>query len=79
MLVAEGAADACVDAPGLSVWDLAAVQVVVEEAGGRLTDFEGARRIDGGQALTSNGRVHDEVLAALRSSESYVAARTAAS
>ena len=40
MLVAEGAADANVDAPGVTIWDLAAVQVVVEEAGGRFTDLE---------------------------------------
>jgi histidinol-phosphatase len=67
MLVAEGAADAAVDAPGVNLWDLAAVQVVVEEAGGRFSDFAGRRRLDGGNAVTSNGRVHDEVLAALAS------------
>lgn len=64
MLVAEGAVDAAVDSPGVSVWDLAAVQVVVEEAGGRLTDLAGARRIDSGSAVSSNGLLHDEVLAA---------------
>ena len=68
MLVAEGAAEAAVDAPGVNLWDLAAVQVVVEEAGGRFTDFAGRRRLDGGNAVTSNGRVHDEVLAALAGS-----------
>ena len=67
MLVAEGAADANVDAPGVTVWDLAAVQVIVEEAGGRFTDFAGARRIDGGSAVSSNGHLHDAVLTALRS------------
>ncbi len=65
MLVAEGAADANVDAPGVTVWDLAAVQVIVEEAGGRFTDFAGVRRLDGGSAVSSNGRLHEEVLAAL--------------
>jgi histidinol-phosphatase len=65
MLVAEGAADANVDAPGVTVWDLAAVQIVVEEAGGRFTDLGGARRLDGGSALSTNGHLHDAVLATL--------------
>ena len=42
MLVAEGAVDGAVDAVGVSEWDLAAVQVIVEEAGGRFSDFAGA-------------------------------------
>jgi histidinol-phosphatase len=66
MLVAEGAADANLDAPGVTIWDLAAVQVVVEEAGGRFTDLAGERRLDGGSALSSNGHLHDAVLALLR-------------
>ena len=66
MLVAEGAADGTVDgAPGLAEWDLAAVQVIVEEAGGRFSDFAGHARIDSGSAVTSNGLLHDELLAAL--------------
>lgn len=65
MLVAEGAADVAVDAVGVSVWDLAAVQVIVEEAGGRFSDFAGASRIDAGTAVSSNGLLHDEALAAL--------------
>jgi histidinol-phosphatase len=65
MLVAEGAVDAAVDAVGVAPWDLAAVQVIVEEAGGRFSDFEGARRIDGGTGVTSNGELHEELLAAL--------------
>ena len=65
MLVAEGAADAAVDAVGVSEWDLAAVQVVVEEAGGRFSDLGGARRIDSGTAVSSNGLLHDEVLRAV--------------
>ncbi|MBM2822479.1 MAG: putative Inositol monophosphatase [Thermoleophilia bacterium] len=66
MLVAEGAVDGTVDgAFGLSEWDLAAVQVIVEEAGGRFSDFSGARRIDSGTAVTSNGLLHDELLVAL--------------
>jgi histidinol-phosphatase len=65
MLVAEGAADGAVDAVGVSEWDLAAVQVIVEEAGGRFSDFSGASRIDSGTALSSNGLLHEELLAAL--------------
>jgi histidinol-phosphatase len=65
MLVAEGACDVAVE-PVVSLWDLAAVQIVVEEAGGRFTNLAGERRADGGSALSSNGRLHDEVLAAFR-------------
>src|SRR5918999_1443226 len=51
MLVAEGAVDICVD-PVVSVWDLAAVTVVVEEAGGAFTDLTGEYRIDGGSGVS---------------------------
>ena len=66
MLVAEGAADGAIDAVGVSLWDLAAVQVIVEEAGGTFTDFGGVRRADGGSAISSNGRLHDALLAPSR-------------
>jgi len=65
MLVAEGAIDVAVD-PEVKIWDLAATKVIVEEAGGRFTDLTGVSRADGGSALSSNGLIHDEVLAALR-------------
>ena len=65
MLVAEGAVDGAIDAIGVSLWDLAAVQVMVEEAGGTFTDFHGARRLDGGSAITSNGHLHPALLAAV--------------
>jgi histidinol-phosphatase len=65
MLVAEGAVDGAVDAVGVSEWDLAAVQVIVEEAGGRFSDFQGVSRIDGGAAVTSNGLLHAELLDAV--------------
>jgi histidinol-phosphatase len=68
MLVAEGAVDAAVDARGVSEWDLAAVQVIVEEAGGRFSDVGGEARLDGGTAVTSNGLLHDELLAAVTKS-----------
>ena len=65
MLVAEGAVDGAVDAVGVSIWDLAAVRIVVEEAGGRFTDAAGVARIDGGTAISSNGHLHDELLAGI--------------
>jgi histidinol-phosphatase len=65
MLVAEGAVDASVDTVGVAEWDLAAVQVIVEEAGGRFTDFEGVARFDGRSAIASNGLLHDELLRSL--------------
>jgi histidinol-phosphatase len=64
VLVAEGAVDVSCE-PEVSLWDLAALQVVVEEAGGRFSDLAGASRADGGSVVCSNGRLHDEVLAAL--------------
>jgi len=57
-LVAEGAAEAMVEV-GLSPWDAAAPMVLVEEAGGRVTDLEGRRKVDTGTFLTTNGRLHD--------------------
>jgi histidinol-phosphatase len=66
MLVAEGAVDVSCE-PEVSLWDLAALQVVVEEAGGRFTDLSGAATPDGGSVVCSNGPLHDEVLARLAS------------
>jgi histidinol-phosphatase len=66
MLVAEGAIDGAIDAIGVSAWDLAAVQVIVEEAGGTFTDFAGEARIDGGSAISSNGHLHPVLLDAVR-------------
>ena len=66
-LLAEGAAEAMVEV-GLKAWDAAAPLVLIEEAGGRATDFEGRRAIDGGTFLASNGRLHDLVLTRLRTS-----------
>jgi histidinol-phosphatase len=60
VLVAEGAIDVGLD-PIVSLWDLAALQVIVEEAGGRFTDFAGQARPDGGSAISTNGLLHEEV------------------
>ncbi len=66
VLVAEGALDVSVEVGGMRLWDLAPLQVIVEEAGGRFTDLSGAARADAGEAVVTNGLLHDEVLAALR-------------
>ena len=64
VLVAEGAVDASFE-PEVSLWDLAPLQVIVEEAGGRFTSLAGEARPDGGSAVCSNGLLHEEILAAL--------------
>ena len=61
MLVAEGAVDIAAE-PEVSLWDLAALQVIVEEAGGVFTDLSGRAAPDGGSAVSTNGSLHDEVL-----------------
>jgi len=66
VLVADGSIDIAVEVGALALWDLAAVQVIVEEAGGRFTDLQGVARADGGDAVATNGLLHDDVLAALR-------------
>ncbi len=63
-LVAEGALDVAVE-PEVALWDFAPLELLVAEAGGRFTDLAGAPPSDGGGALSSNGFLHDEVLAAL--------------
>ena len=65
VLVAEGAVDVSAE-PEVSLWDIAPLQVVVEEAGGRFTDLSGKARPDRGSILCSNGLLHDAALALLR-------------
>jgi histidinol-phosphatase len=64
MLVAEGAAEIATD-PEATLWDLAAVSIVVEEAGGRFTSLEGVDGPGAGSGLATNGLLHTEALAAL--------------
>ena len=64
MLVADGSIDIAVEVGGLAVWDIAAVKVVVEQAGGRCTDLRGDARIDTGDVISTNGLLHDDVVAA---------------
>lgn len=65
VLVARGSAEAMFE-PRLAIWDLAAPQVVVEEAGGRCTTFEGGPLVHDGSMLVTNGLLHDELLQRLR-------------
>jgi histidinol-phosphatase len=62
MLVAEGVAEIALD-PAVSLWDLAALKVIVEEAGGRFTDFGGVATPDGGDGIATNAHLHDAALA----------------
>ena len=61
VLVAEGSVDLSCE-PEVSLWDLAALQPIVEEAGGRFSDLAGVDRPDGGSVVCTNGLLHDEVL-----------------
>jgi histidinol-phosphatase len=64
-LVAAGSTDVALEAE-VKVWDLAAVKIVVEAAGGTFTDLAGRRTAAGGSAISSNGRLHAEVMELVR-------------
>jgi fructose-1,6-bisphosphatase/inositol monophosphatase family enzyme len=59
--LASGRVDAVVMV-GEAPWDVAAARVIVEEAGGRFTDFRGESTVYGGTTIASNGHLHDELL-----------------
>ena len=61
LLVATGRVEIMID-PILNVWDAAAVQPIIEEAGGTFTDWAGNESIHAGEAIGSNGHVHESVL-----------------
>jgi len=61
-LVAAGSTDVAIEAD-VNLWDLAAVKVIVEAAGGRFTSLDGRATADGGDALSTNGHLHEQVLA----------------
>jgi len=48
--------------PIMNVWDCAALLPIVEEAGGRFTDWSGRRTIRSGESVATNGVLHDAVL-----------------
>ena len=66
MLVAEGAVDIAAE-PELELYDMAALDVIVREAGGRFTSLDGTDGPWGGNALATNGHLHDAALAFLGS------------
>jgi histidinol-phosphatase len=66
MLLAEGAVDLAIE-PELEVYDMAALDIIVREAGGRFTSLEGRDGPWGGNALASNGHLHDAALSFLGS------------
>lgn len=65
VLVAEGAMDVAIDAVGVAPYDVAAIQPIVEEAGGTFTDRHGRRSYEHGTAISSNGLLHDTIVATL--------------
>jgi histidinol-phosphatase len=65
-LVATGRIEAMVD-PHAEFYDLAAMPVIMAEAGGRFSDWSGSARPDGGSGLATNGHVHQAVLDLLSS------------
>ena len=65
VLVAEGAGEAMIE-HGVHIWDVAALQPIVEEAGGRFSDWDGTPSIHRPDVVISNGHVHDEILAILK-------------
>jgi histidinol-phosphatase len=69
MLVASGRAEIVVE-PQLSVWDVAATSLVVNEAGGRFSDLQGTPSIRSGHAIVTNGLLHEETVRVVNSPES---------
>jgi histidinol-phosphatase len=65
LLVATGRAEVMVD-PIMNVWDAAAIQPIIEEAGGTFSDWQGSATIHAGEAIATNGLVSDEVLSITR-------------
>jgi histidinol-phosphatase len=68
MLVAEGAVDAAIE-PSLALWDMAALDLIVTEAGGRFTSLDGIDGPFGRNAISSNSKIHTHVLSALNLKE----------
>jgi histidinol phosphatase-like enzyme (inositol monophosphatase family) len=72
VLVATGRADVMLD-PVMNIWDCAPLLPIVEEAGGTFTDWRGARTIDSGNAISTNGLLFEEVMRTIRSVPGAVA------
>jgi fructose-1,6-bisphosphatase/inositol monophosphatase family enzyme len=65
LLVATGRAEIMID-PAMNVWDAAALQPILEEAGGTFTDWQGAPTIHSREGVATNGHLLDEVVAITR-------------
>jgi fructose-1,6-bisphosphatase/inositol monophosphatase family enzyme len=65
LMVATGRAEVMID-PEVKLWDLAPLQTVIEEAGGHFSDWKGNQTIHAREAIATNGRVTEEVLAITR-------------
>jgi histidinol-phosphatase len=68
MMVAEGVVDIAAE-PQLETYDMAALIPIIEEAGGRITAYDGRPSLGGGSAVTTNGLLHNAVLAVLSGHE----------
>jgi histidinol-phosphatase len=66
LLIAQGSAEVLLEHEPCYEWDWSATSVILEESGGRLTTLDGDRPVPGKGLIASNGRVHDETLAVLR-------------
>ena len=64
MLVAEGAVDVAIE-PSLALWDMAALDLIVREAGGRFTSLDGVDGPFGPNAISTNGALHGAILEAI--------------
>lgn len=65
MLVASGSIDFMIE-PVVSPWDVAAVMIVVTEAGGAFSGLDGTKSYRSGNALSSNGAIHEAVLSVIQ-------------
>jgi histidinol-phosphatase len=61
MLVAEGAVDVAIE-PSLALWDMAALDIIVREAGGTFTNTAGHSGPFGGSGVSTNGALHNAVI-----------------
>jgi histidinol-phosphatase len=66
MLVAEGAVDVAIE-PSLALWDMAALDLIVREAGGKFSSLDGVDGPFGPNAVSTNGALHGAIVAALNS------------
>lgn len=61
MLVAQGSGEAALD-PVVQPWDIAPIKIILEEAGGEFSSFSGDLSIYDGTAISSNGKIHQEII-----------------